>query len=93
MRHDSENTPGRTPAQPQALRGSTSVRKAATGHHVAKHGSGNESRPAPVSAEDRHVMIATAAYYCAERRDFAPGGELEDWLVTEAEIDRQLGGS
>jgi hypothetical protein len=31
-------------------------------------------------------MIATAAYYCAERRGFAAGGELADWLAAEAEI-------
>lgn len=37
-------------------------------------------------------MIATAAYYCAERRGFAAGGELGDWLAAEAEINRQLGG-
>ena len=34
----------------------------------------------------RHAMIAEAAYYCAQRRGFAPGHELEDWLQAEAEI-------
>jgi hypothetical protein len=34
----------------------------------------------------RHAMIAEAAYYRAERRGFAPGFELEDWLYCEAEI-------
>ncbi len=34
----------------------------------------------------RHAMIAEAAYYCAERRGFAPGHEVEDWLRAEAEI-------
>ena len=28
-----------------------------------------------------------AAYYRAERRGFAPGHEVEDWLAAEAEID------
>ncbi|MEW5882587.1 MAG: DUF2934 domain-containing protein [Pseudomonadota bacterium] len=36
-------------------------------------------------------MIAQAAYYRAQRRGFAPGGELQDWLEAEAEIDRSLG--
>jgi hypothetical protein len=40
--------------------------------------------------EDRQSMIARAAYLRAERRNFAPGHELEDWLAAEAEIDRQL---
>ena len=31
-------------------------------------------------------MIAEAAYFRAEKRGFAPGAELEDWLAAEAEI-------
>ena len=30
--------------------------------------------------------IAVAAYYRAERRNFEPGGEMEDWLDAEAEV-------
>ena len=40
--------------------------------------------------EERDRMIAVAAYYRAERRGFAPGRELEDWLAAEAEIEAQL---
>ena len=76
MRHQSEMTPSGTPAQPRATRQSASARKTVTG----------QSRPAPVTSEARHGMIATAAYYCAERRGFAAGGELADWLAAEAEI-------
>ena len=36
------------------------------------------------------AMIAVAAYYQAERRGFAPGSELDDWLAAEVEIARQL---
>ena len=36
----------------------------------------------------RHAMIAEAAYYCAERRGFTPGQELEDWIQAEAQIAR-----
>ena len=36
--------------------------------------------------ELRRAMIAEAAYYRAERRGFAPGHELEDWLAAEGEI-------
>jgi hypothetical protein len=31
-------------------------------------------------------MISEAAYYRAQRRGFAPGSELDDWLGAEAEI-------
>jgi hypothetical protein len=45
-----------------------------------------------VSEEERRVMIARAAYFRAERRNFAPGQELEDWVAAEAEVDRELAG-
>jgi hypothetical protein len=35
-------------------------------------------------------MVAEAAYFHAERRGFAPGNEVEDWLRAEAEIERLL---
>lgn len=38
----------------------------------------------------RHTLIAQAAYFRAEHRGFAPGHELEDWLIAEAEVDAQL---
>ena len=58
-------------------------------------------RPVPGPArpvcwlEERSRMVAEAAYFRAERRGFAPGGDLEDWLRAEADIDRliQSGGS
>ncbi|HEY7655977.1 MAG TPA: DUF2934 domain-containing protein [Burkholderiales bacterium] len=51
------------------------------------------SRPAAgagITAEERRRMIAEAAYYRAERRGFATGGELEDWILAETEIDRLI---
>jgi len=57
---------------------------------AAQH-SGADQRRHPVSAEVRERLIAMAAYYRAERRGFAPGGELQDWYEAAAEIDRQLG--
>lgn len=45
--------------------------------------------PAHVPArgpEAERALIAELAYYRAERRGFAPGGELEDWLEAEAEV-------
>lgn len=37
------------------------------------------------AADSPHDEIAVAAYFRAEKRGFAPGGELEDWLSAEAE--------
>jgi hypothetical protein len=43
-----------------------------------------------VTAEERHQLIARAAYLRAERRGFVPGSELEDWFAAEAEVNRTL---
>jgi hypothetical protein len=43
-----------------------------------------------VSEEERRSMIERAAYFRAERRNFEPGHELEDWVAAEAEVDRKL---
>ncbi len=43
-----------------------------------------------VPPEDRMRFIAEAAYFKAEQRGFAGGGELGDWIEAEAEIDALL---
>ena len=40
-----------------------------------------------LSEADRQQMIATAAYYRAEKRGFDNGDEVQDWLEAEAELD------
>jgi len=61
---------------------------------------GNFSRdPSPFSQRPRlspdssayRELVAIAAYYRAERRGFAPGGEVEDWLDAEREVAARLG--
>lgn len=44
------------------------------------------------SPEERWQVIAVAAYHKAEKRGFAPGDELRDWIEAEKEIDSQLFG-
>ncbi len=39
---------------------------------------------------DRQGMIATAAYFLAQRRGFKPGHDVEDWLAAERQVDVQL---
>ena len=43
-----------------------------------------------MNPDDRQKRIEEAAYYRAERRGFAPNGELEDWLEAEREFDSLL---
>jgi hypothetical protein len=35
-------------------------------------------------------LIAEAAYFLAEKRGFAPGFQLEDWLAAETQIDVEI---
>jgi len=44
----------------------------------------------PVEVDALRTMIATAAYFRAEQRGFAPGHELDDWLQAERSIRTQL---
>lgn len=46
----------------------------------------SEPRPLP----SRETRIAAAAYERAERRGFAPGFELDDWLAAEREVDAAM---
>jgi hypothetical protein len=48
-----------------------------------------QQRDLPSLSESREARIAERAYWRAERRHFAPGHELEDWLHAEREIDSQ----
>lgn len=40
--------------------------------------------------EQRHEMIAAAAYFRAEQRGFCGDACLDDWLTAEAEVDARL---
>lgn len=48
------------------------------------------SLPPKKVPEDRQSMIAKAAYFRAEQRNFEPGHELDDWLAAESEVDRRI---
>jgi hypothetical protein len=43
-----------------------------------------------LSVEEKHEMIAVAAYYLAEQRGFPGEGALDDWVAAERQIDRML---
>lgn len=52
----------------------------------------SEKKQRQVSPQERAEMIATAAYYIAERHGFTPGRSEADWRSAEKEIDRALKG-
>ena len=43
-----------------------------------------------VMKEQTRLMIEEAAYHLAEKRGFAPGHELEDWLQAEAQVKKVI---
>lgn len=50
----------------------------------------NDGAPA-ITREEREHLVARAAYFRAEKRGFAPGCELQDWVEAEAEVLRLIG--
>lgn len=51
---------------------------------------GLKTAAAPTIGETRHKMIAEAAYFLAQRRGFAGGHAMEDWLQAEEQINAML---
>lgn len=48
--------------------------------------------PPPLSAEQRHALIAESAYLRAAARGFTGGDPMADWLASEREVDALLSG-
>jgi DUF2934 family protein len=44
----------------------------------------------PPAEPEWHRMIAAAAYFRAEKRDFDAGHALDDWLLAEQEVKRVI---
>lgn len=61
---------------------SSSATIAAAGTSPNEPGSGN--------GDTLHELIAAEAYFCAERRGFTPGSELDDWLAAETIVDARM---
>jgi hypothetical protein len=66
------------------------IRKRAPRKSTAKREVKIESLTRFVGPEHRAALIAEAAFFRAEKRGFAPGSEVEDWLAAEAEVDATL---
>ena len=65
-------------------------RKRAPRKKVAPAGAGTPTFGQFVGPEQRAALIAEAAFFRAEKRGFAPGHEVEDWLAAESEVDAKL---
>jgi Protein of unknown function (DUF2934) len=79
----------------RAVRAQGKVRRSAStdGGVTAADARGSQSSssdradaPGAELEKQREQMIAEAAYYRAEKRGFASGRELDDWIAAEADI-------
>ena len=52
--------------------------------------SSENTETSELSDQDRYQMIAEAAYYNAELREFKNGDPEQDWYLAEEQIDQQL---
>jgi Protein of unknown function (DUF2934) len=43
-----------------------------------------------IDPETRRRLVAAEAYFLAERRGFAAGNEVEDWVAAEVAVDSRL---
>lgn len=83
-----------TPAQASTVaKTPASVKTTNQNKPVSKPAAAKSSKAAQkhtVSAEQRNNYVEIAAFYIAERRGFAPGDLVADWLAAEAEIDQLI---
>lgn len=49
-----------------------------------------QSKLTEISPEERHRMIAEAAYYMAKGRNFEMGDQASDWFMAELKIDAYI---
>jgi len=61
-------------------------KRAATKKRVVK----KQAVQLQVSPRERYEMIATMAYYRAEKRNFKHGHAYQDWMECEAIVDQML---
>ncbi len=47
-------------------------------------------RSTSIDPDVRRQLVAAEAYFRAERRGFAAGNELEDWVAAEMAVDTRL---
>jgi DUF2934 family protein len=74
-------------------KGKTAPRMSGRGVPVAAEAKQSDAEVRPgsrlgINAQEREMLIARAAYFRAEKRGFAPGGELQDWVEAEEEVLR-----
>jgi hypothetical protein len=81
-RTTAKTSPATTKAPAAPARKAAAPKKAPTVRGAADA----KAAAAPATTVAREEMVRIAAYFRAERRGFAPGYEVADWLAAQAEV-------
>jgi len=68
----------------------TAAKKPAATKKAVKAAKSSKVAKAIITSEDRHSMIAEAAYYIAEKRGFVAGNAENDWAKAAQAIDEMI---
>lgn len=82
-----------TSGRPEARTAATAGKKSVSKKNTSQPAASDSVVPAlltPPSQETINQMISEAAYYLAEKRQFAPGFEEQDWREAKVQILTQL---
>ncbi len=81
---------GKKPTKRKAAASSAADLTDGAAMSVLESGRSDTSPSTPLDPEARRQKVAAEAYFLAERRGFAAGHELEDWVAAEAVVDSRL---
>jgi len=79
-----------TPRSPKRSTAKTEAAKTAAPKTVKPKARQSDVAAPMIDPDHRRALIAEQAYLIAERRNFGPGSEVEDWLSAEAAVDTAL---
>lgn len=82
-------SPGRKPAKKKVV-AEVPVLTDSVAMDVLESRHSPAATPERVDPDVRRQLVAAEAYLLAERRGFAAGGEVEDWVTAEALVDSRL---
>ncbi|MET0066210.1 MAG: DUF2934 domain-containing protein [Candidatus Thiodiazotropha sp.] len=89
-KHKKDNKHSEQELEPKKKNKKAKKQKASKGKKAGKSAQAIAAT-SDIDPEMRHQMIATAAYYIAEKHGFDPAGSVDYWQQAEREIDRLLG--
>lgn len=82
---------GTTSTSAAAVAAATTAK--ATRSSATKQPGSSQMAPAVITSEERHRLIAEAAYLLAEKRGFQGGSPEQDWYEAAAQIDETIMGT